>query len=176
MSTITTLPVATICVLAVAALACVWDLKSARIPNWLTFTAAAAAIVFHTLAPQGQGVGAAAAGLLLGLAIFFPLFALRAMGAGDVKLLAAVGAWVGSGTVFWVAAYGSVAGGVLALLVMVARGHFWQGLQNIRTLLMFWWLSGIKPLPSVSLDDPGSVRLPYAVPIAVGLMVTLWLR
>jgi prepilin peptidase CpaA len=165
---------ATICVVAVAALACLWDLTSARIPNWLTFTAAAAAIVFHTFAPQGQGLGAAVAGLVLGLLIFFPLFALRAMGAGDIKLLAAVGAWIGSSAVFWVAVYASVAGGVLALVVMVARGHLRRGLQNIQSLLTFWWVSGVKPLPSVSLDDPHAVRLPYAVPIAVGLMVTLW--
>jgi prepilin peptidase CpaA len=171
-----TIPVTTISVLAIAALACVWDLKSARIPNWLTFTGAAAAILFHAVAPQGQGVGAALIGLLLGLAIFLPLFALRAMGAGDVKLLAALGAWIGWGPVFWVAMYASVAGGVLALIVMLARGHFWKGLQNIRTLLTFWMISGIKPLPSVSLDDPHAVRLPYAVPIAVGLMVTLWQR
>jgi prepilin peptidase CpaA len=166
----------TICVVALAALACLWDLTSARIPNWLTLTAAAAAIGFHTLAPQGQGLGPAAAGLVVGLVIFFPLFALRAMGAGDVKLLAAVGAWIGSSAVLWVAVYASVAGGVLALVVMVTRGHLRQGFRNIQSLLMFWWISGVKPLPSVSLDNPHTVRLPYAVPIAVGLMVTLWRR
>jgi prepilin peptidase CpaA len=171
-----TMPVTTVCVIAIALVACVWDVKSARIPNWLTFTAAVAAVVFHALAPQGHGLGAAVGGLLLGLAIFFPLFALRAMGAGDIKLLAALGAWIGWSQVFWVAMYASVAGGVLAIVVMLARGHFWKGLQNIRTLLTFWMIAGVKPLPSVSLDDPKSVRLPYAVPIAVGLMVTLWRR
>jgi prepilin peptidase CpaA len=164
----------TVCVVTVAALACVWDLTSNRIPNWLTFTAAAAAVAFHTLAPQGQGSSAAIAGLALGLVIFFPLFALRAMGAGDVKLLAALGAWLGWSDVLWVAVYASVAGGVLALAVMVVRGHLRRGFQNLQSLLTFWWLSGIKPLPEVSLDDPRAVRLPYAVPIAVGLMVTLW--
>lgn len=164
----------TISVVTVVALACLWDVTRARIPNWLTFTAAAAAMAFHALAPQGHGAGAAVAGLVLGLAVFFPLFALRAMGAGDIKLLAALGAWLGWSDVLWVAVYASMTGGVLALVVMIVRGHLRQGLQNIQSLLTFWWLSGLKPLPSVSLDDPRAVRLPYAVPIAVGLMVTLW--
>ncbi len=154
--------VTTICVLTVAALACLWDLKSARIPNWLTFSAAALALAFHSVAPQGQGLGMALRGLAVGLAVFFPVFALRAMGAGDVKLLAALGAWLGAATVFWVAVYTSVAGGVLAIVVMLARGYLMQGLRNIRTLIQFWWLAGIKPLPAVSLDDPNTLRLPYA--------------
>ena len=168
--------VSTMAVLAVAAVACVWDLKSARIPNWLTFPAAALALVFHVVAPEGRGFGAAALGLLVGLAVFFPVFALRAMGAGDIKLLAALGAWVGATTVVFVAIYASIAGGVLALVVMAARGYLRKGFSNIKMLFMFWWVSGIKPLPEVSLDAPNPVRLPYAIPIAVGLVVTLWQR
>ena len=61
----------------------------------------------------------AALGLFVGLAVFFPLFALGAMGAGDVKLMAAVGAWIGAKPILYVALYGSVAGGVLALVVAV---------------------------------------------------------
>lgn len=170
------MPVVTMCVLAIAAVACVCDLKSARIPNWLTLSAAATAIAFHTMAPQGEGLAVALRGLALGLAVFFPVFALRAMGAGDVKLLAALGAWLGATAVFWVAIYASVAGAVLALLVMIARGYLRQGFRNIRMLLMFWWVEGIKPLPSMTLDAPKAVRLPYAIPITVGLAATLWLR
>ena len=166
----------TFSVLVVGTLACIWDLKTSRIPNWLTFTAATAALLFHVFAPQGRGLTGAISGLLVGLALFFPVFALRAMGAGDVKLLAALGAWLGAATVVWVALYASVAGGVLALLVMIARGYLKQGLRNIRMLLTFWWIEGIKPLPALTLDAAHSVRLPYALPIAVGLVVTLWQR
>ena len=166
--------VVTICALTVAAIACVWDLKSARIPNWLTFTAAAVAIVFHTFAPEGSGLGVAARGLVIGLAVFFPVFALRAMGAGDIKLLGALGAWLGGKAVLFVAIYASIAGAVLALIVMAARGYLREGLTNIKALVMFWWVEGLKPVPALTLDAPNSVRLPYAVPIAVGLVVTLW--
>ena len=166
--------VVTFYVLVVAAIACVFDLTSTRIPNWLTFSAAFVALVFHAVSAQGLGLGTALLGLAVGLALFFPIFALRAMGAGDVKLMATLGAWLGAGMVVWVAIYASIAGGVLALVVMAARGYLRQGFRNIRSLLMFWRVNGIRPLPDVSLDSPSSVRLPYALPIAVGLVVTLW--
>ena len=169
-----TMNVVTFYVLVVAIIACASDLKTARIPNWLTFSAAFVALAFHTVSTQGQGLGVATFGLVTGLAVFFPVFALRAMGAGDVKLLAALGAWIGPGPVLWVAIYTAIAGGVLAVVVMLWRGYLRQGLSNIRALLKFWSLVGIKPLPEVSLDSPHSLRLPYALPIAVGLVVTLW--
>ena len=62
------------------------------------------------------------AGWIVGLLVFLPLFALRAMGGGDVKLLAAFGAWLGPALVFWVAVYGAIAGGLLALLLVLWRG------------------------------------------------------
>ena len=56
----------------------------------------------------------------------------------------------------WVALYTAIAGGVLALVVAVWRGYLRQGLSNIRTLLKFWSLVGLKPLPEVSLDSPNT--------------------
>lgn len=170
------LSVASVCALAVAAIACATDLRSARIPNWLTFAAAAGGLAFHTVSPQGMGLGSAVMGLLVGLAVFFPFFVLRAMGAGDVKLLAALGAWLGVGPVLWVALYTSIAGGAFAIVISLAKGYLGQALRNIWALIAFWRVVGIRPLPSVSLDSPHAVRLPYALPIATGLVLTLWLR
>ena len=83
---------------------------------------------------------------------------------------------VGAGTVVWVAIYTSIAGGLLALVFMFSRGYLRQGLSNVRTLLAFWSMAGIRPLPTVSLDSPTALRMPYALPIALGLLVTLWQR
>ena len=74
-------------------LACLSDLRTRRIPNVLTISAALAALLFHLLTGGWPAAGWGAAGLFLGAALFFPMFALRGMGAGDVKLLAAVGAF-----------------------------------------------------------------------------------
>jgi prepilin peptidase CpaA len=165
-----------IAALIVAAVACATDLKSARIPNVLTFGAMVAGVAFHALLPGGDGVGAAALGLLVGLFVFLPFFALGALGAGDVKLMAGLGAWVGAAAVVNVALFGAVAGGVLAIVVALWHGYLHRALLNLRTLFVHWWLVGIKPLPELTLDRGNGLRLPYALPIAAGLVVTLWQR
>jgi prepilin peptidase CpaA len=156
--------------------ACVFDVATSRIPNVLTFTTAALALAYHILTPTGLGAMPALAGLTVGLAVFFPLFALGAMGAGDVKLMAAIGAWLGWKAIIFVALYGSLAGGVLALIVALRRNYLRQALRNVKMLAMYWWVEGVKPLPALTLESKHSVRFPYAVAIAAGLAVTLWQR
>jgi prepilin peptidase CpaA len=160
--------------LAIGAVACVTDLRQARIPNTLTFGAAAAGLAFHLLAPQGLGFAFAGAGMLAGLLVFFPFFALGAMGAGDVKLMAALGVWVGWQPALNVALYGALAGGVLAVVVAMWQGYLREALRNIRALLSYWRLAGLKPLPELTLEAGKGLRLPYALPIMAGLMVTIW--
>lgn len=160
--------VVTVCV------ACLYDVTTSRIPNALTFTTAALGLLFHAFAPVGGGWSHAVWGLFAGLAVFFPLFALRAMGAGDVKLIAAVGAWIGAISILNVALYGSVAGGVLAVIVAIRQGYLKKALSNVKMLVTFWWVEGIKPFPALTLESKEGLRLPYAVAIAAGLAVTLW--
>ena len=92
MSFITDSGVRVAAALIVAAAAVAWDLRSRRIPNALTFGAAAAALVFAATTAGLGGLETSAGGWVTGAALFFPFFALRGMGAGDVKLLAALGA------------------------------------------------------------------------------------
>ena len=154
--------------------ACITDVSTSRIPNVLTFAAAAAALAFHAIAPGGLGAAHAGLGLVVGLAVFFPLFALGAMGAGDVKLMAAIGAWIGWKSIVMVALYGSVAGGVLALLFAARQSYLRTAFSNIKMLAAYWWVEGVKPLPALTLESKHSVRMPYALAIAAGLVVTLW--
>jgi prepilin peptidase CpaA len=160
--------------LVIAALACVTDLRSARIPNLLTFGAILGGLLFHGLAPAGGSLPAALAGLLAGLLVFFPFFALGALGAGDVKLMAALGTWLGWQPVIQVALFGALAGGVLALVIASWRGYLRTALQNLAALIRFWAVVGVKPLPALTLESGTGLRLPYALPIMVGLVVTLW--
>ena len=162
------------CAVLTVVAACVTDVSTSRIPNVLTFAAAALAIVFHASVPGGLGFTHAGLGLIVGLAVFFPLFALGAMGAGDVKLMAAIGAWIGWQSIVLVALYGSVAGGVLALVFALRRSYLRTALNNIKMLAQYWWVEGIKPLPALTLESKNSVRMPYALAIAAGLAVTLW--
>ena len=79
----------------IAALACCIDVRQHRIPNWLTFGAAAAGLIFHTVEGGASGLATRSAAGLIGVAMFFCPFALGGLGAGDVKLMAALGAWLG---------------------------------------------------------------------------------
>ena len=84
-----------ITVLAISLVACVTDVRSRRIPNVLTFGAAIAALGYHSIAGGWDGAQNAMFGWVVGTALFLPFFLLGGMGAGDVKLVAALGAWLG---------------------------------------------------------------------------------
>src|SRR6187402_2302320 len=79
----------------IALAACMTDLRTRRVPNALTLGAALAAVAFHAATSAGSGLLFAVLGWGVGLLMFLPLFALRGIGGGDVKLLAALGAWLG---------------------------------------------------------------------------------
>src|SRR5688572_28496268 len=106
-----------IVVLGVVLSAAVIDVRTHRIPNILTFGSAAAALVYHAWTAGAHGLGGSAGGWAIGVALFLPLFMLRGMGGGDVKLLGAVGAWLGPMAVLYAGLYSLLAGGVLALVV-----------------------------------------------------------
>jgi prepilin peptidase CpaA len=160
---------------AIVAAACWFDVRTRRIPNWLTFPAAALGLVACTVAHSGHGTVSSAAGLLVGLALFFPLFVLKGLGGGDVKLMGALGAWLGTSVIFGVAFYTALAGGVFALALIVRHRYGRQAIQNIWVLLMHWRVFGIRPLDSLTLETSAGPKLPYALPIAVGLVLTFWL-
>jgi prepilin peptidase CpaA len=162
--------------LLVAFAACVTDLRSRRIPNVLTFGATAAALVFHAVTGQASGLLQSVEGWLVGAAIFFLPFALGGLGAGDVKLLAALGAWVGPLDAMWISLYTGVSGGVLALVVAASTGYLRQALSNVWLLLSHWSVAGIRPLHEISLEGSKGPRLAYAIPIFAGTLVNVWLR
>jgi len=159
----------------VALAACVTDVRSRRIPNVLTFGAAAAAVGFHVAGAGLDGLGLAAAGWLVGTAVFLPIFLLGGMGAGDIKLMAALGAWLGPREALMVALYASLAGGVIAIGVSLYAGYLRTAFRNVGNMLKFWWLVGPRPMPGLTLDDAAAPRVAFAVPICCGLMVALWL-
>jgi prepilin peptidase CpaA len=161
---------------ALLLVAVVSDLRSRRIPNTLVLAGLAVAFIVHTIALgmgsvplAGRTWWAPLAGLLTGLALLMPLYLLHATGAGDVKLMAMVGAFIGVQPVLTATLYTLVAGGLLSLVFMFGRGVAAQTLANVRFLLTDWALrasSGqgarLAPLQTTA------ARLPYAVAIALG--------
>jgi prepilin peptidase CpaA len=159
---------------AVASAACWFDVRTRRIPNRLTFPAAALGLVAATIAHGGNGTVSSVAGFFVGLAIFFPLFALKGLGAGDVKLMGALGAWLGTSVVFGVAFYTALAGGLLALALIAEHGYGRQAARNIWLLLTHWRVFGIRPIDSLTLETSAGPKLPYALPIAAGVALAFW--
>lgn len=162
--------------LSLAAAACVTDVRARRIPNVLTFGGALLAAAFWTVTGGGPGLASSIGGWLVGVGIFFLPFALGGMGGGDIKLLGAMGAWLGPRDAVWLALYTGVLGGVLALAVALARGYLGTALSNVRLLLTHWRVTGLRPLPEVTLEQSRSPKLAYAIPIFLGTLVTTWLQ
>jgi prepilin peptidase CpaA len=165
-----------VAIIATGVAACVYDLSTRRVPNLLTLGTAVTAFTVAFTTNGLAGLGFALAGWAVGCALFLPWYLLGGMGAGDVKLLAGFGAWLGPGAAVWAALYAGVVGGPLALLVAAANGYLKQSFSNLWGLLMFWRVAGIQPLPTLTLRTSQSPRLPYALPIAVGAGLALWLR
>jgi prepilin peptidase CpaA len=161
--------------IAVCLGACVTDVRSRRIPNALTFAAAGAAILFHWWVAGPHAAAASVGGWFVGVLLFSPFFIAGGLGAGDLKLVGAVGAWLGPMPAVFVVLYTALAGGVLAIVVAVARGYAKTAFGNLRFILTSWRL-GMAAIPGMTLEDAPGPRLAYALPIAVGTGVTIWLR
>jgi prepilin peptidase CpaA len=171
-----TIDARSLAVIAVALAGCVSDIRTRRIPNALTFGAAGVALGFSFVQYGTAGLAWSAAGWLTAVALFFPFFLLRGMGGGDVKLLGALGAWVGLVNSFYLACFTALAGGVIALLVMASRRYLVQAFRNLWLLLIFWRTVGVRPFGELTLTGSQGPKLAYAIPIAVGALTTLWLR
>ncbi len=168
--------IVSIAALLVASVAAASDLATRRIPNLLTLGAAAVALVYHTATNGPTGFGTALAGWLVGAAVFFPFFALGGMGAGDVKLVAAIGAWLGPLGAVQVALAAAIAGGLVAAIVMLRARYFRTAVQNLRLLFLHWGVNGVSALPQLTLASGQGPRLAYAVPILLGTLGVLWWR
>jgi prepilin peptidase CpaA len=160
--------------LCIAVVACVCDLRSRRIPNVLTLGAAAAGLAYHVSTGGFGGFQHSALGWLVGALVFIVPFALGGMGGGDVKLLAALGAWIGPSDAIWLALYSAIAGGVMGIAVAIAHGYCRTAFRNVRLLLCHWRVAGLRSVPDLTLDGSSAPKLAYAVPILVGMVATLW--
>lgn len=155
------------------AVATVIDLRSQRIPNALTLPTALAALLYHLLLQGPQGALSSLTGLGLGLGLMLVPFLCGVMGGGDVKLMAAVGAWVGPEVVLAAFLLTSLAGGVYALVVLARRPGFLRGvIARLRPALYATCATGefhYQTAPA-SADLP---RLCYGLAIAVGSVAAM---
>jgi prepilin peptidase CpaA len=156
-----------------ALLAAFFDLRERRIPNLLTGPTLLFGLLLHGLV-EGWSRGLASAGgaaLVAGL-LFLVFFLAGGMGAGDVKLMAAVGAVVGMGSLEPVTMLTVLLGAAAALLLSARHRRLRETLGNVAALLSHHRREGLRPHPILHLANPSTLRLPFAVPIALGCLST----
>ena len=152
------------------AIAAVYDIRYRRIPNWLVLAGILVGFAWNIFSLSGLGPGRAAAGLGLGFILYFPLWLLRARGAGDVKLLAAVGAITGPGNCFLVFILTAILGGVIALVMLLMRGRVRHTFFNVAWMMreMLQFRAPYKSNEELDVKSAKGMRLPHAAMIAVG--------
>lgn len=153
--------------LVVAALIDGYKLK---VPNWLTFPMIISGWIASAVFFGWAGLGWSLMGTAVGLGLLLPAYAIGGMGAGDVKLLAGVGAWVGVSNTFWAFAVSVVVGAVIALAMVIYR-RAWRHHQNqfLGILTEILVVRDPNQLATMAAQRKSSMLLlPYGIPIAIG--------
>jgi prepilin peptidase CpaA len=161
-------------VLTLLAIATVVDLHSRRIPNWLVLPFLAAGVLVNTASHGVRGLGQSVGGIALAAAVTGVFCWLRGMGMGDLKLCAAVGAWIGPGQLGMALVATGLAGGVLALIWAAWHGSLRESLEGASDLVSAFLTKGVYPHPSLVLDNPAARSMPYAPAIAIGTIFSFF--
>lgn len=157
-------------VIGLTLLAAWTDWRSRRIPNWLTLPGLAVGVAINSYAHGWQGTKISLEGAALALILLLPVVMLRGLGAGDWKLMGAVGAFAGP-TLFVVILTASVlVAGAMAIVQMIRARRVRKTLRNLVVLVHGFFVFGLRPNPNISLDDPQSLKLPFGVATAIATL------
>lgn len=153
---------------ALVTLAGVWDWRARRIPNWLTVAGLLAGVALNS-------PGSAAKGFGIALLVYVPLYALRAVGGGDLKLMAAMGALVGPEVWLVLFVLQAVLGGVAALVLVIAKGRLRQTFSNIGHILRSAPRAEApyERRPELDIADEGAITMPRGTVIMVATLFYL---
>ena len=156
-----------------AAAAAAFDLRTRRIPNLLTGFSILFGLLLHLILGGWSQLGWSAAAAVIGGGVFLVFYLAGGMGGGDVKLMSAVACISGYHSVMELLLSTAIMGGIFALLLALVRGKLKQTLQNIGALLVHHRIAGLTPHPELNLKNARTLRLPYAIAIAAGCLITL---
>jgi prepilin peptidase CpaA len=154
-------------VIALALVAGAVDFRTRKIPNLITIPGVVAGITLRTAISGWAGTKVAVEGVLLALVLLLPLVLARALGAGDWKLMGAVGAFVGP-IIFLFVLFGSIlVSGLMALVEMVRTKRVRETFENMLVLLRGFISFGLRRNSEISLDNPKLLKVPFGVAVAV---------
>lgn len=150
------------------------DIRSRRIPNWLSLPFLVVGIVLSAWRGGLPGFERSIEGVGLAVAVAGVLCYLRGMGMGDLKLFAAVGAWVGPGQLFFALIATGIAGGFLAAGYALWHGSLGKSLDSTGELLAGFGKTGFRPHATIALNNVQALKMPYAPAIAIGTMFSFF--
>jgi prepilin peptidase CpaA len=144
------------------------DGKELRVPNWITFPMVLSGLIYSTVV--GGSLSAGLVGMAMGLACLLPLYAVGGMGAGDVKLMAGIGAWLGWQTTLESFMVSVVVGAIMAVLMVLFRGTWKKHYENFLTIFSEWvTIRNPYELSRIAAErKPTMALLPYGIPICIG--------
>jgi prepilin peptidase CpaA len=150
--------------------AAVIDGRLLRVPNWLTFHFLAAGLIFAFWTGGSERLFTSLAGAAVGLATLLPLYAIGGMGAGDVKLMAGLGAWIGPWMTLAAFASSAVVGAAIACGMILYSGELYRHIAMIHTIghEVLTIRNPLKLSELAQARKPTARLLPYAIPIAIG--------
>jgi prepilin peptidase CpaA len=160
-----------------AGVAALFDIRFRRIPNWLVLSGIVLGLGWNLSSSGLSGLLRSAEGLGLGFALYFPLYLIRARGAGDVKLLAAAGAITGPGNIFLICVLTAILGGIIALIVLVIAGRLRKTFFNVGWMLqdLTHLRAPYKSSEELDVTTSKGMRLPHGAMIAVGVIAFIFL-
>jgi prepilin peptidase CpaA len=160
--------------LVVLLVATVTDIRSRRIPNWLVFPFLLGGLVVSTWVAGWHGLGQSLGGMLLGGTIYGVLAMMGGMGMGDVKLCAAIGAWIWWKQLVFALVFIAVAGGIMALCWALVGGFMGEMFTGAGDLLFGWKKRGLHAPEDLKLSNPKARKMPYAPAIAIGTLISFF--
>ena len=156
---------------ALLAAAAGWsDWRFRRIPNWLTVPGLVLGVAVNSLVWGWPGAKAALLGAILGLALLLPFVMIRSLGAGDWKLVGALGAFLGPQHLIVVLLGAILVAGVMAAMLVIWHKRVRQTTHNLgRMLVAFFTLH--LPGPELSLDNPEALKVPFGIAVAIAVIL-----
>lgn len=148
--------------------AVVCDVASHRLPNWLLLLGLLGALALQVWLNGLPGLGLWATGLLTGLLLLMPFYVMGGMAAGDVKLMAVAGSYLGAVAALWATAFTLLVGSLCGILYLLYKG------QLGRLLGRYVAMVGLREYIPAQKDDAARHRFPYAIAIAAGTLLSLY--
>jgi prepilin peptidase CpaA len=160
--------------LLAVAVATITDIRSRRIPNWLVFPFLLSGLVVSSWVGGWHGLWQSLGGLGLGALVYGVLSWLGGMGMGDVKLCAAIGAWIWWQQLLFALVMIAIIGGIMALAWAIFGGFLGAMFSGAGDLLFGWRNRGMRPPPELVLSNPKARKMPYAPAIALGTLISFF--